>query len=422
MGLFKRKDHYEYENEVNKEIELTRYEHLYEWIPTFQTSEHCSIYGGDNHARSFGVLKAIANCYGNMGVVVIHNNDLLAQLIEDFYAYHPRTCEHAEYYGKNVKKCFVNKDNLDYEPLYGLSEDRAIEAIYPQSSRDDPSYMQKALCAEALRSYITILRSKGEDIDLDGLYYLVNLELPELKEHEMTNLNEYECRRVMNSLTQHNNIYLQVRVDVNAFARGLRGRIWRERYEGEDSSDISMIEAVRHNAILSIKVPSDRGVLDYLYAEIKAMVDEGLKFLLVIDSVCIANSKLNTELMRLPSLPFSTVTAGDSIQGIYTNSDDMMYSLEKMSKVVIMQCNNVSAKIYSEIVGQYMRNFVSTHMGKNKEAFKWFGNVEHAQDIHQELFSRILPEEFTRLYPGAVLIDQSTYDNRIVKTDELVIG
>lgn len=416
MSLFKNKREFHNNNNENSKVKFYNGVNIAEWIPRFQTPEHMSVYGGDESARNYIVMNAIANCYGQLGIIVIHNNNKIVDRIMNFSRIFPQIYEHYVVQGQHIQFCSIGGSNQDYEPLYGLSEDRAIEAIYPQISRDNPAYMQQHLCVEALRHYFSIIKSNGEQIDLDGLRYLCNLELDELECREMNNINEQERSRILGALSQHNSIYLQVRADVNTFAGHLQGRIWKKKDSLDDASDISMIEAIKHKAILAIQVPSNNCVLDYLATELKAVVDEGRNFLLVMDSVSLSNSLFNTnEMLQASALPFSTVIADEQVQGVFAEKNDMIHSLSKMNKIIIMRCANAEvARVYSDLIGKYMRTFVSTHSGTHRDAFSFFGGYDKSSDVHEELFDKITPEEFVGLGEGAVLIEQAGISDGII--------
>ena len=399
-------------------ILFSKVEYVRDWVPSFDNIEHLGVFGGRGDMRSNVILQAIANCYGKMGIVVIHYDDELIDKLQDIRTIIP------EVGNVDVKQCSVCRDNLVYEPLYGISEERVVDVLYPQVSRDNPSYLQLHLCAEALRSYLKIIRYNDLSIDLDFLLYLCNLEINELEDcEEMQKVPENERQHILSSLMQHDNIYLQVRADINSFAGHLEGRIWKRKDENEESLDVSMISAVKQKNILAIKVPFNNHVTDYLGSEIQTIIDEGIEFLLVIDSVYAAPTLLNSEILKMPELPFSTVIACENVRGIYGDDQaDMENALAKLDVIHIMQCsNNISAQPFTSVTGQYLRRFESTHNGTHRDDFHILGSGrDQSVDTHEELFDRIRPEEFASLGDGAVLIDQAGFDNVICVAKEYV--
>ncbi len=404
-------------NDNDRGILFSDVEYVHEWVPSFNNIEHMGVFGGKDEMRSNVILQAIANCLGKMGIVVIHYDDGLIRKLQNIRNIIPEVAN------IDVMQCSVDRDNLVYEPLFGIPEERVVEVLYPQVSRDNPSYLQLHVCAEALRSYLKIIKYNDLSIDLDLLIYLCNLELDELEEcSEFQNVPEEERQHILSSLMQHDNIYLQVRADINSFAGHLEGRIWKRKDENEESLDVSMISAVKEKNILTIKVPFNNHVTDYLGSEIQTIIDEGIQFLLVIDSVYAAPTLLNSEILKMPALPFSTVIACDNLRGIYgDNQADMENALAKLDIIHIMQCsNNISAQPFTTVTGQYLRRFESTHKGTSRQDFHILGGTDNSVDSHEELFDRIRPEEFATLGDGAVLIDQAGYDNMICVTKEYI--
>ncbi len=416
MGLFNRNTDAEKRNAFNRDIIESKAEKISYWIPSFDTPENFSVYGGDKYIRNMIVMGTISRCYGRMGVVVIHNNETLVGEIKKFRGFFPEIFNRCARNGVRVMNCNVDNTNLLYEPLYGMGIDRAVEAIYPQMPAENPSYMQQHMCAEILRKYMMILKANGKAVDLDGLLYLCNMDIQTLEKTAMQKLPQDEVRNILASFLQNNNLYLQVRADVNAFAGHLESRIWRRKKNLDEASDVSMTEAVKHRAILTVRVPSNVGVLNYLATEIRSMIDDGLEFLLALDSVMVANSTMNKEILRQYSLPISTVITCDSIAGIFDDENDMLNSLGKMENTIIMNTPNLNvAEVYSRALGQYMRQFTTTHTGSHREAFRIMGGYDTSRDMHEELFYRVTPQEFSQLGDGAVLISRGN-GGKTVKT------
>ena len=163
-------------NDNDRGILFSDVEYVHEWVPSFNNIEHMGVFGGKDEMRSNVILQAIANCLGKMGIVVIHYDDGLIRKLQNIRNIIPEVAN------IDVMQCSVDRDNLVYEPLFGIPEERVVEVLYPQVSRDNPSYLQLHVCAEALRSYLKIIKYNDLSIDLDLLIYLCNLELDELEE------------------------------------------------------------------------------------------------------------------------------------------------------------------------------------------------------------------------------------------------
>ena len=416
MGLFGRRQ-YVHVNRDDRGVIETRQENFRDWIPSFDCNSHFSVFGGSVDRRNLMVLEAISRCYGKMGIIVIHSNPSIISMIDGFYQYYPRLCNHTEEMGIDVKKCQISSAQPEYEPFYGMSGIRVIEAIYPQLYSGNLNAAQKNLCEEALKQFFKIIRFLGEELDLDILIKLVNMDINEI-EDIISGMSQNERSTIISTLI-NNNIFIQVRADLNAFASRLEGRIWTRSKDDEEVSDISMIKAVENNAILSIHVNSNRDILNYLAAEIKVIMDSGRRFLLVLDSVNIESTVMNDELMNLLSLPFSTVLASDNIRGIFGNSN-FENALSRMNVALLLRHANINvAREYSNAIGQYDRQMVTYNYGSNREAFKIFGSHNKGQNVMVDRFDRISPEEIVGIGDGAIIMDQE--NNEIIKTSNLIM-
>ena len=148
-----------------------------------------------------------------------------------------------------------------------------------------------------------------------------------------------------------------------------------------------------------------------------------MQFLLIIDSVYVGDTSLCKNILMAPNLPFSVVLVGDNIQGIFGNQGEANDVFHKMNKIVIMNTANVTvAQVYSEMIGRYMRIFMAEDDGRNRGAFDLFSGTSSGRGIHEELFERIRPEEFTQLGNGAVLISQGNQGQYVAKTQKLVVN
>ncbi len=416
MGLFDRRE-YVYMNEKDRRITETREEQFRDWMPDFEGVNHMSVFGGSADRRNRIVLDAIARAYGKMGVIIIHSNPSLITMIDRFYYFYPKLCTYTEQVGIKVRKCQISSNNPEYEPFYGMSEIRALEAIYPKTNTENGNSGQRNLCEEALRQYFKIIRYIGEELDLDILVRLVGMDINEL-ESIINTMPQKDKNKIRETLS-YNDIYKQVRADVDAFANSLEGRIWTPCPEDGEVSDISMIKAAENKAILSIHVNANNDVLNYLTCEIKEMMDRGMRFMLVLDSVNIEGSIMNDKLLAFSTLPFSTVLTCENVTGIFGNSS-FRNVLSRMNTIFLMRHTDANiAREYTSTKGQYDRQVVTQHYGTNREAFKLFGSHNEGRNVAVDRFDRITPEEIVNLGDGAIIMDQE--NNEIIKTRYLIV-
>ncbi len=392
----------EWINKRNKNINQVGSTNAAKWIPDSEIGTSLAVFGGNEAQRMRVVGQGIARCFGQMGIVIVHNNWNLENMLKDFknqYVFQ------AERYPQ-TPVCFVNSENPCYEPLYGLNSSRVIDAVYPRDARESSANMQQHICAAALMKYIKILEYKNVPVDLDNLLYLSNMELEVLEQRELGNVPVGMRDDILISLSQ-DNILRQVRADINYFAAQMDDRIWSGQ---RPASNISIIEAVKNRAMLSVKVPSNSvAIMDYLSVEINALLDSGLQFLLVVDSVNFQNSTIKNSIVIAPS-QISIILSAKDIQEIDTaGTSSGIGILNKMSKIILFQCANaIAAKQYSELIGNYLRQFENYNYSEGKGLLDiLIGHGEgRGKGVSEQLYARIGPEELVRLGDGAVLINQ----------------
>ena len=385
-------------NRINQDIFQSKMADLDEWVPFDEAGTHLAVFGGNNDQRTYTVLQSIARCCGKVGIVVIHDNlDMEYQLsrIGDRYeGILPR----------DTPVCFVNSRNLLYEPLYGMSINRAVETIYPQVSKDSPAYMQQHLCVEALRQYFRILQEKGVPLQLHNLLRLTSQGMEELDRRVLRSLDADLAKTIRETLSR-DNIYRQVKADVDYFAMQLDGRIWKATGE---PSDISIVSAAANRALLSVHVPANHTfVLDYLASELLNVLERNGQLLLVLDSVYVRDSLLFELLSRANDRMILTLS-DSSMTGIWgSDMEEGMRILQRIHKILLFQAPNaIVAKSCSELIGNYMRLFVSTNQNESRGAFDLFSGHGKGESISEQIFERIRPEEFVNLGNGAVMIEQ----------------
>lgn len=392
----------EWINRRNKNINQVGNANAPKWVPDSEIGTSLAVFGGSEAQRIRAVGQGIARCFGRMGIVIIHNNWNLENMLRDFKNQYTMQ---AEQYSQ-TPVCFVNNENPCYEPLYGLDGSRVIEAVYPRDSRESPMNLQQHICATALMKYVKLLELKNVPIDLHNLLYLSNMDLEVLEQREMGMLPVEAASDILAALSQDNTLR-QVRADINYFATQMEGRIWSGQIP---ASNISIVEAVKNRAMLSVKVPNNSvAIMNYFTVEINALLDSGRQFLLVLDSVNIGNSVLRNSITTAPSQLSIVLSAGD-IQEIDAGfSSGAASILNKMSKIILFQCANVmTARQYSELIGNYLRQFDNYSYNEGKGLLDMLiGHGEgRGKGVSEQLYTRVEPEELVRLGDGAVMINQ----------------
>lgn len=382
-----------------REQNIDRYQNVRvdEWIT--RPGENISVFGGWTEQRNAVVEYIISRYLGNVGVIVLHNNDLLENDLNRFHNYYPEIFKE----NPDIKACFINGSNSVYEPLEGLDKNRIVEIIYSDNSDE---YQKHSQSIEVLKIYLDILKYAGKTMNLDNLLTLCNMHYEQLKQDVLPNLPPSVAENYRAKLARDNQ-WDKVGEDVRNFAGKLDGRIWSEDLP---QTSISMIRAVENKALLTIRMSSDNRILqDYLAAELDYMIERKMNFVLVVDSVIMKDSRLRNIAINLASNFCTVISANSNIElgdsmGKEHNENQLIY---KADKVILFQCPDHSiAGYYSALIGNYLKKVVTYHEDKHRGAFDIFSGHGKGKGIAEQDFERIRPEELAGLRDGAVLIDR----------------
>lgn len=387
-------------NKKNQNIKIYNSVSANNWINEEAIDGGIAVLGGNVYQRNAIVEWVIAKCIGGMGVVVLHNNDVLEHDLGQLGKMYPSLLTAYS----NLDVCFINNEALYYEPLYGMDINRAAEAVYPELSTDSPMYMQQHLCFEALKKYLKILQYTDRAINLDHLIDLCNLDLDELERIELSRIPQEVAEDILAVLMQEN-INRQVRVDVNHFAALLDGRIWKRACA---MTTVSLIKAVERRALISVKIPSNNvAVLDYFREELNYLIDNHARFLLVVDSIDMKDSRLKDILFNSNQSFFTILSENSNLEIDGSTDGQNSNLLNKVGNIILFRCANVTiARQYSDLIGTYSRKVVSMSDSRQKGPYNFFAGYERGRTISEQDYARITPEALVQLNEGVVLIDQ----------------
>ena len=140
--------------------------------------------------------QGIARTFGKMGIIVLHNNDLLENDLKNILNCYPDL----ERYYADTPMAFVNYEHRDYMPLLGMDENRAAEVIYPQVTSQSPMYLQQHIYASALRSYLKLLRYCKVPITISNLQKICRIDLNNFQMPD--GVPEVEAKEILANLSQ----------------------------------------------------------------------------------------------------------------------------------------------------------------------------------------------------------------------------
>ena len=381
-------------NDERKVLEKKRVS-LEEWLPDSRQWESYAVFGGDIFQRNIAVEQGIARCFGNRAIFVIHNNLSLERELKNLLSIYPDL----EAY-RYTPTTFVNSQNRNYMPFWGLDGDRVQEVLYPEARQSNTSQYKSGV-----RSYLRILEYEKKPYTLTNLLHLSQKKFEKLEMEDLNRIPD-EIRDEIEANLLADDVMGKVKNDIESFAGVFRSSVWDEREEGM----VNLLAAVKNKALISIYLPGRSGsVLDYLAVELEMILESNLDFLLVIDSINIEDGRMKRILLN-PSLNMSKIIAADTVGDVCSsirNSGEEI--LHRFQKIVLFKCaNSLVAKTYSDIIGSHLKTIESKTVNNTRRIGNWGSDRTKGKSVSQQLAPRLEPEELVALGTGAVLIDQET--------------
>ena len=376
---------------------------LEQWFPDSRQDESYAVFGGDIFQRDVAVEQGIARCFGHRAILVIHNNFSLETELKNLISTYPGL----ERY-QNNPMVFVNYDNQNYMPLWGVKEERLLEILYPETNQSHFSQYRSGV-----RSYLNILKYQNKPYTLPNLLRLCEKSVEQLEQEDLSSMSADLADEIMVNLVT-DDVMMRLRNDIQAFAGQFRGRIW----DGRESNVVNMLAAVKKQALISIQLPvASQPILDYLAMELEMILERGVPCLLVIDSVDIADSRMK-HILSNPSMNMAKLIAGNTVQDVCSTVKNGGELLHRFQKILLFKCANpVIARQYSDMIGSYFKTVVSETVNNSKRLFSWMPVRTKGSTTSQQQVSRMEPEELANLGNGAVLINQET--GQIEKTAQI---
>ena len=378
-------------NDERKILEKKRVS-LEEWLPDSRQWESYAVFGGDIFQRNIAVEQGIARCFGHRAIFVIHNNLSLEGELKNLLSIYPDL----EAY-RYTPTTFVNSQNRNYMPFWGLDGDRIQEVLYPEAGQSQYK--------SGVRSYLRILEYEKKPYTLTNLLHLSQKKFEKLEMEDLNNIPD-EIRDEIEANLLADDVMGKVKNDIESFAGVFRSSVWDEREE----EMVNLLAAVKNKALISVYLPVRSGsVLDYLAVELEMILESNLDFLIVIDSINIEDGRMKRILLN-PSLNMSKIIAADTVGDVCSsvrNSGEEI--LHRFQKIVLFKCaNSLVAKTYSDIIGSYLKTIESKTVNNTRRIGNWGSDRTKGKSVSQQLAPRLEPEELVALGTGAVLIDQET--------------
>lgn len=269
---------------------------------------------------------------------------------------------------------------LDYDPLYGLPQELALDAIVPMTNE---GYDRECTAVRArLAEYLGILdhmlldgRSAsgasagimGEyPYNLDLLLGITGMPYERLEREVLAHLPTTMRDRLIASLSQ-DGAQQQAYDAVASFASGLEGRIWRAR-PMDQHTRTSIVAHVTAGNVVSLYLPSAIApILDYLNLAISALIGYKTPFLLLAYDMDLTRTELRNQfLVPHQRLPHTTGLIASSA-GMLADGGELRQLFRELNRTIVFSCGTpAAAEPFSVAFGEYNQ----VHVGMTQSVMR----------------------------------------------------
>lgn len=352
--------------------------------------------------RGIGRYRSM-HSHGHCGVVVLEDDPLLVRLLIETYGR-----EDESGWNPLVLANDPSDDIHYYEPLYGLSERYATEALLPEGTHgeeDVSDYLDIML-----REYRCHPDKFGEyPYNLDTMLQLVSMPFEELDQYVLDYLPESDKEDLLSMPVSMLRRRLSAQgvqqasyIAVHDFALGVRNA-WTPR-DMSNLSDISITSAVNHDDIIVVHLPhGDKSLAEYLSCELSYLSASNRGFLLVASGVQLGMSRRLQDVFlgSHQSKAYSTglLTGNlDEVLDVGDNARDAGALFRECSEIVCLPCPDVAtASVVTASLGSYYRIYQTTSESKSWKHMQFFKDSESTTTSNEAETAVVRPEELVDL-------------------------
>lgn len=406
-------NHINYERRVALRNRLT----LDQLFPSRYVSGNFAVLCGDHGQRREIALQALRQYVGKVGIIFIHNDPMLSSDL--------RTLVENQH-GTNLH--YANPDlytQRNYDPLYGLSEARVLEALVPYSA-DSAHYQDMTVLRSHLQDYLSIMKYQFNQsrryfgdypYNLDLLMQLAQMPYPDLKTEVLDYLPD-TMRRYLEASLAKDSVQYNVMAVLRNFATMAEEHLWTPTNAAAHSR-LSIVSVVRRGDIISVRVPnSDPTLMNYIDLELEELNHNATSYLLVESGLNLHSSrKIASRFLGEHShLNYRTGIVTQSPASILSaDSDDLSNLFSEYQEIVVLACSSkTEAELFSSSMGSYYRIVSSQVRNTSRRMFSLFPTHTNGVERHEVEERNIRPEEILNLSDGALLLGQNHDDPVIV--------
>ncbi len=389
---------------------------------------------GSSSQRNAVAVTGIRRCVGRKGIVLIHNDPNLIANLAGLTGGERRLTD-----GRNSFRILLpnstGSSNSYYDALYGLPATNVVDAIAPLPE-NSPAVADIQSLRNNLADYLQIIQIQfGQNrapfgqypFNLDLLLDLTQMPYSELEQRILNFLPPAVSAGLRQRLSMQG-AQQQAYAAVKSYALQLNSSLWT--YHGAaDHKRVSIVSAVEEGQMICVFVPNSRKeILDYLSVELNSLINRNIPYLLVTSGIRISESDRFKKLFLNDhiTLPYSTgIIASDltSALGSVNNESyeaDQAAFFSQTQEIFVFSCPSIlSARPFSDAIGNYYRLIDETHSDRNRQPFHIFSSHGHGLTTREQQQAIVNPEELTLLGNGCliygsdhavpILVDEFTY-------------
>lgn len=380
-------------NEMNQRIVRYRPSQIEAFIEDTVPVENMLFSGGANDIRVRAMLRAIeCACIQGYMVLILHcGNSELEQGLNGYFG------------ANNV--CLVNRNNPIYDPFVGISNAEIARLVVSSAPKNNKINSVGRYYLNGISDYI---RSNHKS---PQCYMFINC--PHMTLIDRVNDAESQGRISSNDARMIVSQIMQGEVERGSIENffhelSLQGSAVLAK-KSNAAYAVNLMEATNRQQIFSVDIQSESNALliNLLVNETEAVISQGVKMLIVADSIKIgASEALINYIKRGGNINGAIISSDDAFAEFGGSDNDFFAFAGKCSKIVISKHSSAySCQKLSDSIGFYDKQEVSSSYSRNVNYFgRWGAGSGQTESISIKRENIVKPEEIQRLSNDEVYI------------------
>lgn len=380
-------------NEMNQGIVRYRPSQIEAFIDDTVPVESMLFSGGSNSIRVRAVLRAIECAYiqGYMVLVIHCGNSELEQGLNG-------------YYGVN-NVCMVNRNNPIYDPFAGASNAEIARLVISSAPKSNKINSAGRYYLTGVSDYIRCNHKSPRCYMFINCPHLTFIDRVNDAESQ-GRISSNEARKVISQVMQGE----AERGGIDNFFHelSLQGSTVLAK-KSNAAHAVNLLTAAQKQQIFSVDVQSGANALliNLLVSETEAVISQGIKMIIVTDSLKTGASEALMNYIRLGGSSNGSIISSDDVFAEFGGSDNDFFSFAgKCSKLIISKHSSAySCQKMSDAIGSYEKQEVSSSYSRNFNYFgRWGVGAGQTENVSIKRENIVKPEEIQRLNNDEVYI------------------